>query len=105
MPLASLLIAAPAFIACGRRKPLWTSPLPADPPTGAQVVGHGAGSPRLVELGPVPSGRGRLRRPGPPRPGTDRLAGHGKADSCLEGRLSRDGSTNGRSSSNGQGPP
>jgi hypothetical protein len=24
-----------------RRKPLWTSPLPADPPTGAQVVGHG----------------------------------------------------------------
>ena len=29
---------------------------------------------------PVPSGRGRLRRSGPPRPGTDRPAGHGKAD-------------------------
>jgi len=28
----------------------------------------------------VPSGRGRLRRSGPPRPGTDRPAGHGKAD-------------------------
>jgi hypothetical protein len=32
---------------------------------------------------PVPSGRGRLRRSGPPRPGTDRPAGHGKADLCL----------------------
>ena len=29
---------------------------------------------------PVPSGRGRLRRSGPPRPGTDRPAGHGKAN-------------------------
>ena len=29
---------------------------------------------------PVPSGRGRLRRSGPPRPGTDRPAEHGKAD-------------------------
>jgi hypothetical protein len=28
---------------------------------------------------PVPSGRGRLRRSGPPRPGTDRPAGHGEA--------------------------
>jgi hypothetical protein len=28
---------------------------------------------------PVPSGRGRLRRSGPPRLGTDRRAGHGKA--------------------------
>jgi hypothetical protein len=35
----------------------------------------------LVSIGvPVPSGRGRLRRSGPPRPGTDRPAGHGKAD-------------------------
>jgi hypothetical protein len=33
---------------------------------------------------PVPSGRGRLRRSGPPRPGTDRPAGHGKADASLE---------------------
>jgi hypothetical protein len=33
--------------------------------------------------GPVPSGRGRLRRSGPPRPGTDRPAGHGKADPSL----------------------
>jgi hypothetical protein len=32
---------------------------------------------------PVPSGRGRLRRSGPPRPGTDRPAGHGKADQGL----------------------
>jgi hypothetical protein len=32
---------------------------------------------------PVPSGRGRLRRSGPPRPGTDRPAGHGKADPGL----------------------
>jgi hypothetical protein len=31
----------------------------------------------------VPSGRGRLRRSGPPPPGTDRPAGHGKADSSL----------------------
>jgi hypothetical protein len=29
------------------------------------------------------SGRGRLRRSGPPRPGTDRPAGHGKADTSL----------------------
>jgi hypothetical protein len=36
-----------------RRKPLWTSPLPADPPTGAQVVGHGREVLALVELGPV----------------------------------------------------
>jgi hypothetical protein len=28
---------------------------------------------------PVPSGRGRLRRSGPPRPGTDRRPGHGEA--------------------------
>jgi integrase len=32
---------------------------------------------------PVPSGRGRHRRSGPPRPGTDRPAGHGKADASL----------------------
>jgi hypothetical protein len=31
----------------------------------------------------VPSGRGRLRRSGPPRPGTDRPAGHGKADASV----------------------
>jgi hypothetical protein len=31
-----------------------------------------------------PSGRGRLRRSGPPRPGTDRPAGHGKADAGIE---------------------
>jgi hypothetical protein len=36
-----------------RRKPLWTSPLPADPPTGAKVVGHGREVLALVELGPV----------------------------------------------------
>jgi hypothetical protein len=35
-------------------------------------------------LGPVPSGRGRLRRSGPRRPETDRLAGHGKADPGVE---------------------
>jgi hypothetical protein len=33
---------------------------------------------------PVPSGRGRLRRSGPPRPGTDRPAGHGKAEAGVE---------------------
>jgi hypothetical protein len=32
---------------------------------------------------PVPSGRGRHWRSGPPRPGTDRPAGHGKADASL----------------------
>jgi hypothetical protein len=32
---------------------------------------------------PVPSGRGRLWRSGPPRSGTDRPAGHGMADPCL----------------------
>ena len=37
------------------------------------------GSPRF----PVPSGRGRHWRSGPPRPGTDRPAGHGKADASL----------------------
>src|SRR5215216_363040 len=84
MPLASLSIAAPPFIACAGREPLWTSPRPADPPTGAQVVGHGREVLALVELGPVPSGRGRLRRSGPPRPGTDRPAGHGKADLSLD---------------------
>ena len=31
----------------------------------------------------VPSGRGRLRRSGPPRPGTDRPAGHGKTDESV----------------------
>jgi hypothetical protein len=36
-----------------RRKPQWTSPLPADPPTGAKVVGHGREVLALVELGPV----------------------------------------------------
>src|SRR6266511_1632273 len=50
-----------------RRKPLWTSPLPADPPTGAQVVGHGR-EVALVELGPVtprgaPGWRLRCSRP------------------------------------------
>jgi hypothetical protein len=34
--------------------------------------------------GPVPSGRGRLRRSGPSRTGTDRPAGHGKADPSLD---------------------
>jgi hypothetical protein len=33
--------------------------------------------------GSGPVGRGRLRRSGPPRPGTDRPAGHGKADASL----------------------
>jgi hypothetical protein len=38
-----------------------------------------------VSIGvPVPSGRERLRRSGPPRPGTDRPAGHGKADASLD---------------------
>jgi hypothetical protein len=37
-----------------RWKPLWTSPLPADPPTGAQVVGHWAGSPRPGGARPGP---------------------------------------------------
>ena len=36
-----------------RPKPLWTSPRPADPPTGAQVVGHGREVLALVKLGPV----------------------------------------------------
>jgi hypothetical protein len=51
-----------------RPKPLWTSPLPADPPTRAQVVGHGREVLALVELGPAPA-RGapgwRLRRSRP----------------------------------------
>ena len=38
----------------------------------------------LVSIGASgPSGRGRLRRSGPPRPGPDRPAGHGKADASL----------------------
>ena len=32
-----------------------------------------------------PAGRGRLSRSGPPRPGIDRPAGHGKADAGVEG--------------------
>jgi|Tabmets5t2r1_1033131.scaffolds.fasta_scaffold29073_2 hypothetical protein len=36
-----------------RRKPLRTRSRPADPPTGAQVVGHGREVLALVELGPV----------------------------------------------------
>jgi hypothetical protein len=43
------------------------------------VVHHSAADPARTE-DPVGSGRGRLRRSGPPRPGTDRPAGHGKAD-------------------------
>ena len=39
-----------------------------------------------IRLGPVPSGRGCLRRSGPPRPGTDRPAGHGTADTSTEQR-------------------
>jgi hypothetical protein len=34
--------------------------------------------------GSVPFGRGRLRRSGPPRSGTDRAAGHRKADASLD---------------------
>jgi hypothetical protein len=38
-----------------------------------------------VSIGvPVPSGRGRLRRSGLPRPGPERPAGHGKADANLD---------------------
>ena len=44
-------------------------------------------------LVPVPSGRGRRRRSGPPRPGTDRPAGHGKADSQPEDGNGRDWSS------------
>jgi hypothetical protein len=33
----------------------------------------------------VPSGRGRLRRSGPPRPGTDRPAGHGRPMHAMSG--------------------
>jgi hypothetical protein len=39
-------------------------------------------APATCWLGPVD--RGRLRRSGPPRPGTDRPAGHGKADAGAE---------------------
>jgi hypothetical protein len=42
-----------------RRKPLGASPLPADPPTRVQLVGTGREVLAMVELGPVPSGRGR----------------------------------------------
>jgi hypothetical protein len=52
----------------GRSRPLWS---------------RCATDPVRTE-GPVPSGRGRLRRSGPPRPGTDRPAGHGKADPSLD---------------------
>src|SRR5262245_43055472 len=44
------------------------------------------GDPARTE-GSVPSGRGRLRRSGPPRPGTDRPAGHGKAAVAVGRRL------------------
>jgi hypothetical protein len=37
-----------------------------------------------ARVGPVSSGRRRLRRSGPRRPGTDRPAGHGKADQGLD---------------------
>jgi len=40
--------------------------------------------PTVYRQAPVPSGRGRLRRSGPPRPGTDRPAGHGKADASRD---------------------
>jgi hypothetical protein len=44
----------------------------------------------LVSIGvPVPSGRGRLWRSGPPRPGTDRPAEHGKADESLRDSRTR----------------
>ena len=68
-----------------RQKPLWASPLPAIRRPGRRWSVTGREVLALVELGPVPSGRGRLRRSGPPRPGTDRPAGHGKADAGGEG--------------------
>jgi hypothetical protein len=39
--------------------------------------------PLALGVSPVLSGRGRLGCSGPPRPGTDRPAGHGKADQGL----------------------
>jgi hypothetical protein len=45
--------------------------------------------PTVYRRAPVPSGRGRLRRSGPPRPGTDRPAGHGKADARDEWTIKR----------------
>ena len=47
--------------------------------TAASLAAANAARQRLS----VPCGRGRLRRSGPPRPGTDRPTGHGKADQGL----------------------
>src|SRR6266545_5138793 len=69
MPLASLLIPAPAFIACAQDgNHCGQVRYPPIPPTGAQVVGHGREVLALVELGPVtPRGAPgwRLRRSRP----------------------------------------
>jgi hypothetical protein len=71
-------------LSCGSPQPVVTAPARRRPavPDAARTQ-HGPGQPG-ARLAPVPSGRGRLRRSGPPRPGTDRPAGHGKADASLD---------------------
>ena len=82
---------------CPRQaSPAWQSPClggalagsgPETSPYVGAVPGHRHGYPSALRVettrtitGLVPSGRGRLRRSGPPRPGPDRPTGHGKAD-------------------------
>jgi hypothetical protein len=67
-------------LTCGSPQPVVTAHArqgPAVPDAAGPSTDHG---PPRVQLAPVPSGRGRLRRSGPLRPGTDRPAGSGKAD-------------------------
>jgi hypothetical protein len=70
---------------------LGLSPLPHGWLSHAVPAGVGRSREQAVSsLGfPVPSGRARLRRSGPSRPGTDRPAGHGKAYAGIERSATR----------------
>jgi hypothetical protein len=65
-------------LTCGSLAPVVTTRARCNPLPAGTACTH------RVPAGSVPSGRGRLRCSGPPRPGTDRPAGHGKADASVE---------------------
>jgi hypothetical protein len=63
-----------AGLTCGSLAPVVTTRARCNPLPAGTACTH------RVPAGSVPSGRGRLWRSGPPRPGTDRPAGRSKAD-------------------------
>jgi hypothetical protein len=64
-------------LTCGSFVPAVTARARCSPLSAGSVCTH------RVPAGPVPSGRGRLRCSGPPRPGTDRPAGQARPMQAL----------------------